>query len=506
MSRNGEIDSTRAWLVAFGSSWVNFCVFCIWRSYGVFYVAFMENFRVNHQKAAWPFTLCCATYHLIGPIVGFLNHKFSCRTLQVFGCVFASLGVLLNAFVDQFIFVILFIGALQGIGLGIIRTLSIVVVQQYFIRHRASATGIAVSGATVCSLFFPSFAKFVLERFGLKTSFLIFGAMMILSLIGISIQRSPRVEPPAINVGDKERILNKDKESNGLKSNKDDERFVSNCNGELTTPFSKCSLVPTDSLRTSSHMLLSAKLLVESSQDNFICTADKIISQIDLENNVKESKVKILHHEKVKNEAFSNMITVLSQPMFYMICLIFIVYNMTFQVYLMTIVDFTLTKNIAGRDKAVFLIVIFSLADLIGRLSFGWISDRNFLKPKNFAIFCLTVLAFTLVFTPNAPSLLALQFCTAIVGLMIGIITILWPILNVDYCGIEKLAISLGFNCFFSGLESLIRPVIIGYYLDYLLRYDLLFYSIAAVAVITALLWLFAPLVKKQKISQNDFD
>ena len=111
-----DLDSGYAWVVAVANGWVNFSIYALYRSYGVLFVNFMDHYGVNHQQAAWPFSLFCSVYHLIGPIVGVLSHKFSIRSLQLVGCLIASFGVLSTYFVgdSNFFMVIILIGAVQG--------------------------------------------------------------------------------------------------------------------------------------------------------------------------------------------------------------------------------------------------------------------------------------------------------------------------------------------------------------------------------------------------------
>ena len=102
----------------------------------------MERYKINHQNASTPCLYACAIYHLIGPIVGILSYKFTLRSLQMIGVLLASFGVAMVKLSTNFTLVIIGVGIIQGIGLGIIRTLSNVVIQQFFYKHRAIATAI----------------------------------------------------------------------------------------------------------------------------------------------------------------------------------------------------------------------------------------------------------------------------------------------------------------------------------------------------------------------------
>ena len=155
---------------------------------------------------------------------------------------------------------------------------------------------------------------------------------------------------------------------------------------------------------------------------------------------------------------------VLLEPMFWVICVTFIGYNICLQTYLMCLPDVSTRFSPVRTTQGVLLLTLFSVADLIGRIAFGWLSDNQFIAPKNISIICHLLLAICFMMTPAAGSLLQLQIICVATGLLIGIITVLWPILNVNYFGLEKLAIAIGFDCLFSGLESLLRPFLIGKY------------------------------------------
>ena len=153
--------------------------------------------------------------------------------------------------------------------------------------------------------------------------------------------------------------------------------------------------------------------------------------------------------------------------MSWVISLTFVSYSICLQVYLMTIVDISVKNQICDQSTAILIIPLFATADLAGRIGFGWISDKGYAKPKTIAIICQLVLTFFLVLTPVVKTLFAVRICAMAIGLLLGIITILWPLLNVDYFGTDKLPLTLGLNCFFSGLESIVRPFAIGKYANF---------------------------------------
>lgn len=346
-----------------------------------------------------------------------------------------------------------------------------------------------MSGGVFSSFFFPTLGSYLLVNYEIETSFLIFGFIILLASIGISVQRPPRYECNSINIDDGfvkvEKLNNKSMENtNSIKClkcsvlNKSLECFV--CKNNLNNPTTN------QNAKINENPLLKLECSIE----------------MNTTKNLDESRCKnkkISNANKLEGSAISNLVYISKRPMFYVITFTFVVYNICLQVFLMTIVDMTKKYEMVRDDVGIKLISLFSLADLIGRLGSGWFLDRNYISYKNVAIICEFTLLSTFLVLPNLDCLIYIQFATFFIGLMIGIITILWPLLNVEYHGTDKLAILLGLNCFFSGFESLFRPILIGYYLDHLNSYKYLYYNISGFIFFVILLWLIEPLLNKQK-------
>lgn len=78
-----------------------------------------------------------------------------------------------------------------GLGFAFANTLFQVVVNQYFEKYRATASGIALSGACVGSFVFPFMIEEILETFGLSGGFLILGGIIMHVLPPSLLLKSP---------------------------------------------------------------------------------------------------------------------------------------------------------------------------------------------------------------------------------------------------------------------------------------------------------------------------
>lgn len=359
-----------------------------------------------------------------------------------------------------------------------------------------------MSGGVFSSFIFPTLGSYLLANYEIETSFLIFGGIIFAASIGVAVQREPRYEANSININDQFFTVEK------LKSSQASLVKCFKCSlmeAELKCETCKSGTVQygTNGKSESSgpkkgNGLSKLEIKPEDKVQN-LAKAESSIETTAHQPAEEEKKRKKMILDRQQGSALASLQFISKQPMFYVISFTFVVYNICLQVFLMTIVDMTKKFEITRDDVGIQLISLFSLADLIGRLSSGWFLDKNYISFKNVAILCELALLSSFLVLPNLETLLAIQLGTFIIGLMIGIITILWPLLNVDYFGTQCLPILLGLNCFFSGLESLFRPFLIGYYLDTLNSYKFLYYNIAAFIGFVTLLWTLEPLLNKKK-------
>lgn len=476
-----QVESKYAWLVAISNCWINFSIYALYRSYGVLFVAFKENYNVGHQLAAWPFTLFCSVYHLVGPIVGHLSHYYSLRSLQMSGCIIASIGVICCTLVSSFTGIIILLGVVQGLGLGVLRTLSNVIIQMYFKENRATATGIAMAGGTISSFFFPPFAEYLLINHGLNICYLVFGFLMLQAIVPLLLQTPP------VNITSE----NNNNSSMATTNESHDGDVDVDVDGD------DASSEPLTPIHTHGDQLGHETKNSPSMNSMVIASGKNITSDCEAASScITNSGYQV---RAPSNSTIKTVLLLTQTPIFWVISLTFVTYNITLQIFLMTIVDITIEKGISDKITAVYLIPVFSVADLIGRVSFGWISDKGFLRTKTISVICHLVLTLCLTLTPICTSFVAMAFFAFTTGLMVGILTILWPLLNVDYFGTKTLPFVLGMNCFFSGTESVFRPFVIGYFLDTIGRYDLLYYSVSCSLLITTVLWLMEPWIHLKK-------
>ncbi|XP_055855454.1 uncharacterized protein LOC129918767 [Episyrphus balteatus] len=173
-------DGGYGWFIVFGAFSVQFWVAGLVKSYGVLYVEIMETFpSTTATVASWIPAILSALCLALAPLSSALCQKFSCRSVVFAGGVFCALGMTLSYFATSLVHLLFTFGILTGIGGGLSTTPGIVIVSQYFDKHRALANGICVSGTAAGSFILPVLIKHLADKFGFHGTILILGGCML---------------------------------------------------------------------------------------------------------------------------------------------------------------------------------------------------------------------------------------------------------------------------------------------------------------------------------------
>ncbi|XP_065368220.1 uncharacterized protein Sln [Calliphora vicina] len=173
-------DGGYGWFIVFGAFSVQFWVAGLVKSYGVLYVEIMETFPSSTATvASWIPAILSALCLALAPLSSALCQRFSCRTVVFIGGLFCALGMCLSYFATSLVHLLFTFGILTGIGGGLSTTPGIVIVSQYFDKHRALANGICVSGTATGSFILPVLIKHLAENFGFHGTILILGFCML---------------------------------------------------------------------------------------------------------------------------------------------------------------------------------------------------------------------------------------------------------------------------------------------------------------------------------------
>ncbi|KAI1280612.1 Monocarboxylate transporter 5 [Halotydeus destructor] len=522
-------DAGWSWVIVASCFTINAIIFGIYRTYGVLFVALLQTYRISREEAAWPFSLCLTIFHMTGLISGALSSYYTSRQISIIGCLIASAGFagcfLATSVTHVTILIGIVIGAgnsivtlvlcdLQvtlGFGYGLIGTQTPVIINQYFSKYRATASGIALAGGTVGSFVFPPLVKVILSEYSLHGCFLILGGIVLNTLPIALLLRPPipsrkvvTVENDDIEAAAAKQLLDGASDGKSLEA-----VLVRSQHKFKMAPHSTPYLQATRSLILNSFIqekrLACSKLNETFDRETFLnavnkepvepesqplCNAEKT-NQCPLSPlSAKETWLQKFGEALRQNVALIGRLV--RNPLFIILCTTQVSFTWGWTTFSMVIVDFAVDRGI-DILSAVTLLSAFAGSDLIGRLASGWISDKGFIKRRNVAFASILSIGLLLWLLPIAKTYPVLLCISLALGLFSGSLMILFSILLVEYVGIKTMPVALGASTFCCGVSTLMRPVVIGYFRDNHDSYDGLFQMIGIVCMLVAILWLIEP-------------
>ncbi|XP_023209864.1 monocarboxylate transporter 12-B-like [Centruroides sculpturatus] len=279
-------------------------------------------------------------------------------------------------------------------------TLLPVIINQYFVKHKTTAVGIACAGATIGSFAMPPLIDYLLKEYALSGCFLLMSGIILNSLVGIALLKPP---------------INKN----------------------------KCNIFKEE---TMTFMRAESYQNYKNVEDPFI----KRNSQYE----VKEDKSSGIFIQHV-----NMMIMVARNPMFVIISLNYIIFFLCYMTYLMIIVDFAMDLKIEENDAS-FLISTFSISDMVGRLSSGWLTDRGFVKRRHLVMVTMIIIGAILSITPWMRTYIHLSVVAVIYGVLVGSTLIVFFALLEEYLGLDNLPTAVGLMTFFNGCGAFVTPTL----------------------------------------------
>ncbi|KAK2727595.1 monocarboxylate transporter 14-like [Artemia franciscana] len=175
----GPVDGGYAWVIVFCSFMCNLIVDGTCYTFGVFIGDFVNEFAVGKGVVAWAGSLLAGVYMTVGPFVGALSDVIGCRLTLIIGAIIGCLSFVLASQATNIYVLFLTYGVMGGIGLGLIYLPALMLVNFYFEKKRAMATGIAVCGSGFGTFLCAPFAAWLQDSYGWRGAHLIIGGLVL---------------------------------------------------------------------------------------------------------------------------------------------------------------------------------------------------------------------------------------------------------------------------------------------------------------------------------------
>ena len=170
-----QIDSPRGWLVVAAAFIGAFVSFGVTYTFGIFLRPMSVEFHASHAKMSILFSVIAALTFFVAPLTGELADKHGPRPVIAFGALLMAASLLVTARMHSYPQVLLTYGGGLGCAAACVYVPGVSAVGEWFRKKRDIALGIAISGIGCGTLVAAPLAAMLIDRYGWREAFNIFG-------------------------------------------------------------------------------------------------------------------------------------------------------------------------------------------------------------------------------------------------------------------------------------------------------------------------------------------
>ncbi|XP_041830363.1 monocarboxylate transporter 12-B isoform X2 [Melanotaenia boesemani] len=397
----------------------------------IFFMEFQAHFGADYSSTAWIHSLVDCSTMLFAPVGSLVGNRWSCRVAVMSGGVLSSCGLLLSSFSTSLELLYISMGVLTGLGFALSYTPTVALVGCYFQQRKALAYGIAMSGSGIGTFVLASVVQLLIELYSWR------GALLILSAFVANLCVCGALLRP-ITVQKEEKT----------------------CDTELTV---KPSNQSKHSLLPSAKLSAPPSLPLENPTPRRRCFSSCFLS--------------------------SEEYRFLKTPDFLGLAASFLFLASGCSLPFVYLVPYALSVGV-DHQHAAFLMSILGVINIVGNVTFGWLTDRRCLKPHRLSCYVLSVVLEGLccLFTPLLRSFTLLVPFAILYGYFDGAYVALIPVVTSDIIGGPYLSSALGVVYFLHAIPYLISPPIVGWLVDITESYTSTFLLSGAALLASALI------------------
>ncbi|KAL3045982.1 hypothetical protein OYC64_004066 [Pagothenia borchgrevinki] len=427
----GRREGGWGWVLVGCCFMVTVCTRAVTRCISIFFLEFQAEFGGDYAATAWIHSLVDCTTMLCAPVGSLVGNRWSPRVAVMGGGLLSSVGLLLSSFSNSLELLYLTMGVLTGLGFALCYTPAVAMVGCYFRRRQALAYGLAMSGSGIGTFVLAPAVQLLIERYSWR------GALLVLSAFVANLCVCGALMRPITAQEEEEE---EEGEKPGLVSDAELALKLRELDDIIKFPETTIAPPSAQRRRCFTSCFLSSKEFRFLLLPDFLCLA----------------------------VSFLFLASGCSLPFVYL-------------------VPYALSAGVR-HQQAAFLMSILGVLDIVGNVTFGWLTDRRCLKAYRLPCYVLAVAMEGLccLFVPLLRSFQLLVPFAVLYGYFDGAYVALIPVVISDVVGAPYLSSALGVVYFLHAIPYLLSPPIGGWLVDVTGSYSPTFFLSGAALLVSA--------------------
>ncbi|PAA81038.1 hypothetical protein BOX15_Mlig025363g2 [Macrostomum lignano] len=455
-------DGDWGWVVVAASFFIHVVMDGLTYAFGVLAAEFAESLGSSRQLNGWITSVLVSVLLGAGPVVSLACRRFGDRLVTIVGAVLASLGFALSYFVQQPQMFIVTISLLAGFGISLMYLPAIVCVGVYFDKRRSTAIGIAACGSGLGIFIFGLLINYLIVEYTWRGAMLILAGIVLNCAVFACLLRPLPVPKSSVNVLDIE--CNRFEPSSALNSKSSGFEFRSlphlstNRVIKINQRVASVDQLETVGRQRPLPLLVSRSAFVAASSLNLATTKpDPSFSS----GSSPTSPLAVIRR-RVQQLFPADL---LGDPAFLLFLGSNLLFSVGFDAPFLYTPDRAMQAGYSATQSALLLSVI-GVANMIGRLAFGLLSDRPGVnKPALYAT-ALAVAGAALFFSFISEVYAFMAVYCAVFGVFVGAYVTLTPAVLAHLLGPERLSDSFGLTLLFQAIGVVSGPPMAGAIFD----------------------------------------
>lgn len=462
-------DGGWGWMVVFASFMIHVVNDGITYSFGIFFDIFVDEFGESKQATSWVLSMLVGMTLCSGPLASVLTNRYGCRIVTIAGAIIASICIIASMWAKAVFTLYFTVGIGTGLGFGLIYLPAIVCVTMWFENKRSLATGIAVCGSGFGTVVFAPLINFMIKEYGWRGSMLVLAGAVLECIIFGALFRPIEKLKPLEDKKSKQPVTAENGTSGKPKTTTEklsqSHPLLSRSGYSISSGVSKAST-------KSKGSMARPDIFYQRSLQNIRLTDTEMRKESPfgskrhyVEDSEREDKMicGCIPWEAQTKKFLKNMLDVslFKDPLFLLFLLSNFLTSIGFNIPYVFIVPHAKQIGVT-EDWAAYLLSVIGIANTIGRIILGYLSDRTWVNRLYIYIVCLVFCGFGVCGVVLYTDYNYLASMMALYGFCIGAYVGLTSVILVDLLGLEKLTNAFGLVLLFQGIASFIGPPIGG--------------------------------------------